>query len=103
MTNIRNERSTLKQQSVLLKQARIALDVRYIRDVVPALEPFKQASADYLGGGILSHYRGGSGGITWCGKDARDCFVNFNADEFRYSPVEFVQRILEPYSNWRRD
>ena len=95
-------RTTVKIQAILLREAREALSLRRNADIYPSIKPIVNAATKFLGGGILSHYRGNSWGITWCGPGARDCFVPFSANDLNLEPSKFVEKILLPKKDWAR-
>lgn len=87
-------RTTVKQQALLLRQARIALGVKRNADVYPAIKPLEEAVKAKLGCGGVSHYRDGVWGVSWIGPGARDCFRPFSPCDLALTPADFIAKVL---------
>lgn len=90
-------RTTIRQQAVLLREAKHVLALKKTRDVYTAIQPIRQAIEALLGGGFITHYRDNTWGIYWIGDGARDNFVTCSACDLALSPAEFISRFVRPY------
>ena len=88
-------RTSVKQQRILLRQAREIFSVRTNNEVFTKLKPFVEAiKKANAGSGIVSHYRGNTWGVTWIGDGARDIFRPFNAEDLKLTPNAFANKVL---------
>lgn len=86
----------MKNQAVLMREARHALSVKTNADVYPAIQPITEAARAFVGGGTVSHYRNNTWGVSWIGPGAQDCFISITARDLVLTPSEFVKRVLHP-------
>jgi hypothetical protein len=88
-------RTTVKQQAILMRQAREALGVRYNRDVYPALIPINEALQERLGGSAgVSHYKDNSWGVYCMLQGGFERFIYCRAEDLALTPEQFVEQVI---------